>query len=74
MKKISLWFLVQPGFLAIIFEQNPTAVCKIYQKAIREMPVNPLIYLNFIELGLAHPAQVHRLAPTISKSLKRKPA
>ncbi|MCX6226839.1 MAG: hypothetical protein NTV01_19175, partial [Bacteroidia bacterium] len=53
MKKIILFFLVQSFFNAILTAQNPTAVYKIHPQPIHEKPVNPLIYGNFIELGLA---------------------
>ena len=53
MRKIILSFLALSGFLAILSAQNPMAVFKIHPLAIHEKPVNPLIYGNFIELGLA---------------------
>jgi hypothetical protein len=58
MNKITLCFLIHAGFLAVLSALNPTAIYRIFPQAIHEKPVSPLIYGNFIELGLARQIEV----------------
>ena len=53
MKTFLIVCLIQAGLISILSAQNPVAVYKIYPEVNRSKPVNPLIYGNFVELGLA---------------------
>ena len=73
MKKLILCFLALSGFLAILADQNPLAVFKIHSQATHEKPVNPLIYGNFIELGLARKIECLWVEKLYNASFKEVP-